>query len=249
MKTNQIFIATAFLLLLAASACNAVPFVNNTIDGSGNIITEEREVSGFDRVTLSGFGDVSLKQGAEESLTVRTDDNIMPYVRTEVRNNTLVLDFDDKGWERSYNPTDGIHFDLVVKDLQRIDISGTGSIEIGKFETDDLIVDLSGVGSLEISDFTADELVVRQSGTVTMIVAGQVKGQELNHSGVSSYHAGELESETTIIDISGAGSATVWVTESLDIEISGIGNVIYYGNPRVVQNISGLGKLISGEKK
>lgn len=249
MKTNHIFIATAFLLLLAASACNPIPFINNMIDGSGNIITEEREVRGFDRVTLSGFGEVSLEQGTEESLSVRTDDNIMPYVRTEVRNNTLILDFDDKGWDRGYNPTDGIHFDLVVKDLQRIDISGAGSVEMGKFDTDDLLVDLSGAGSLEIGNLTANELIVRQSGAVTMVVAGQVNGQELSHSGVGSYHAAELESETAFIDISGAGSSTVWATETLDIQISGLGNVIYYGNPRVSQDISGLGKLVSGEKK
>jgi hypothetical protein len=248
MKNQKHILFAAIVVLLVSSACGVVPVLSRTIEGSGNIITEERNVSGFDRVTLAGFGEVSVEQGETESLTVSTDDNIMPYVRTEVRNNTLILDFDDKGRNRSYNPTDGIKFNLVVKDLNRIDISGAGSFEVNTFETEALLAYLSGAGNLEIYDLTASELVVRQSGAGTVVVSGQVNGQELTHSGVGSYHAAELESETAIIDISGAGSATVWVTASLDIQISGLGNVIYYGNPRITQDISGLGKLVSGDK-
>jgi hypothetical protein len=222
--------------------------LSRTIEGSGNIITEERDVSGFDRVTLAGFGEVNIAQGETESLTVSTDDNIMPYVRSEVRNNTLILDLDNEGWNRSYDPSEGIHFNLVVKDLNRIDNSGAGTMMVEKLESDSLYVDLSGVGTLEIGDLTASELIVHQSGAGTVVVSGQVDGQELSHSGVGSYHAADMESKTAILDISGAGSATIWVTESLDIHISGLGNVIYYGNPRITQDVSGLGKLVSGDK-
>lgn len=248
MKTSKTLLIAVFLMAFATSACGAVSLINRRIEGSGNIISEERRVSGFDKLTLSGIGEISIQQGDEESLTVTTDDNIMPYVRSEVRNNTLVLDLGETGWDRSYNPSDGIHFDLVVKDLNRINNSGAGSMEMDALETESLTLDLSGVGSIEISDLTANELVIRQSGAGTVFVSGQVEGQELNHSGVGSYHAADLESKTGLISISGAGSATVWVTENLDIKISGLGNVIYYGNPSITQDVSGLGKLVSGEK-
>ncbi len=136
MKNHKYIIVAVFLLVFVSSACSAVPVFSSTIEGSGNIITEERNVSGFDRVTLSGFGEVSVQQGEAVSLTVSTDDNIMPHVRTEVRNNTLILDFDDKGRNRGYNPTDGIKFNLVVKDLSRIDISGAGSFDVKELETE-----------------------------------------------------------------------------------------------------------------
>jgi formylglycine-generating enzyme required for sulfatase activity len=76
-------------------------------------------------------------------------------------------------------------------------------------------------------------------------ISGQVKGQEVTHSGVGSYRAIDLRSQTAIIEIDGPGSATVWATETLDVDISGLGNVTYYGGPRVIQNVSGAGKLIS----
>ncbi len=245
MKTNKhLLIVVALFAASMLSACG----VGRTIRGSGNIVSEERKVSGFDRVSLSGFGNVDIEVGDKESLTVTTDDNIMPYVRTEVKGNTLVLDLDDKGFNRGYDPTDGIHFTLVVTDLNRIDISGAGKMVVGELETEKFVVNNSGAASVEIDSLTADELVVTQSGAGTVIVSGTVQGQELNHSGAGSYHAGELESETAILEISGVGSATIWATESLDISISGMGNVIYYGAPRISQNISGLGNLVSADK-
>lgn len=240
MKTNDFFLLVVFFLLVISSACSS-----NTIEGSGNIISEARQVSGFDRVTLSGFGDVTIEQGDEESLTVSADDNIMPYVRTEVKNNTLILDFDDKGQNIRFNPTDGIKFSLMIKNLSRIDISGAGSVEVNELETERLLADLSGAGSLEIGSLTADELVVRHSGAGTVYVSGQVEGQEVIHSGIGSYDAADLMSQTAIIKVSGAGGATVWAVETLDVEISGPGNVIYYGSPRIIQDVSGGGKLIS----
>lgn len=244
MKTNKLFLIAAALFVLAlTSACGV-----RTVNGSGDIITEERDVSGFDRVSLVGFGDVIIEVGDEESLTITTDDNIMPYIHSEVRNNTLVLEFDDRGFSRNYRPTDGITFNVTVTELERVDISGAGKMVVGELETERFVVNNSGAASVEIEDLTADEVVITQSGAGTVIIAGEVKGQELSHSGAGSYLAGELESETAILEVSGVGTATVWATESLDISISGMGNVIYYGDPRISSEISGLGNLVSADK-
>jgi len=248
MNNIRTYLIVLFTLMLASLACGVTNFVDRSIEGSGNMITENRDVRGFDRVNLAGFGEVTIEVGDEESLTVTTDDNIMPYVRTEVKNNTLVLDFDEKGFVRNYNSTDGIKFKVVVKELSRVSISGAGSMTINELETENLQVDLSGAGTLKVNSLTADELVIHQSGAGTVVVSGKVIGQELSHSGLGSFFAADLESETAIVEISGAGSATLWATESLDVDISGLGHVVYYGNPRILQRISGLGNLISAEK-
>jgi len=249
MNTKKLFLSVMLLLALVLGACSRIPGINLRVEGSGNFVTENRDVSGFDRVSLSGFGEVNITQGNAESLRVSTDDNIMPYVKTEVQGNTLVLGFTNEGQRRSFNPSDGIKFDLVIKDLTRIDISGAGSVNVKELTAEKLQLDLSGAGNLEIDSLSAEELVTRISGAGSVIIAGQVKGQEVSHSGVGNYHAADLKSDSAIIDISGAGSSTLWVLETLDVEISGLGNIIYYGTPRVIQNVSGLGKLIGqGEK-
>ena len=67
--------------------------------------------------------------------------------------------------------------------------------------------------------------------------------QEIELSSVGTYSAGGLESARARIALSGAGTATLWVTEELDVDISGVGSVDYYGDPVVAPEISGLGRL------
>lgn len=240
MKTNYLFMVAVFFLLIISSGCN-----NKTLQGSGNIITENRNISSFDRIIFSGIGEMTIEQGNEESLTVRADDNILPYIHTEVENNALILGFVDSDQIFIFNPTDEIQFYLTVKNLSQIDFPGAGSIKINNLETEKLIVDLSGTGNLEVDSLNANELIVLQRGAGTIFVSGQVKEQDITHSGSGSYHAADLISQTTIIKISGAGDATIWAVETLDVEISGLGNVTYHGYPRLTKDISGMGELIS----
>ena len=80
MKQRSIWLT--LIVLIAASLACAVPFDASTVKGSGNVVTKERDVSGFDKVVVSGLGRVIVTQGDEESLTVETDDNLMQYIET-----------------------------------------------------------------------------------------------------------------------------------------------------------------------
>jgi hypothetical protein len=231
-------------LAFASLACGQVSFLEDAVVGSQVLITESWEVTDFNRVTLEGFGEVRISQGESESLSVTTDDNIMPFIEVDVRGNTLVLGFTRDGRNRTFNPSDSILFEMVVTDLNRIDITGAGDLHVQDLDVEMLHLELTGAGQLNINSLTADELVVRQSGAGSTIVSGEVRGQEVSITGAGNYHAPDLKSETALIEITGIGSATVWATETLDVEIASIGTVIYYGDPRVISSIAGLGNLV-----
>lgn len=250
MKSPKYFLGFMALLALLLSACKInlnIPV--ETLQGSGEIVTREYEVAGVDRLSLEGFGQLVVRQGDEESLTVTTDDNIMEHVDVEVRGSTLVLDLSEGGRNYNFRPTNGIKFELVITDLSRVDLTGAWNVEADSLDVDSLRFDLTGAGQVELDDLVADELEINQTGAGSVIVSGKVKGQDVTMSGAGSYFAADLESETAILRISGVGTATIWATETLDVDISSVGNVIYYGSPRVISEITGLGKLISqGDK-
>jgi hypothetical protein len=56
---------------------------------SGNVVTEDRQVSGFDGIAFDGIGELIITQGDTESLTVQADENVMPHIVTEVRGSEL----------------------------------------------------------------------------------------------------------------------------------------------------------------
>ena len=229
------------LVVFLLSACSL-----RTNRGSGDLITESRDVRDFDRVSLTGSGEVVITQTGEESLTVETDDNLMQYVRTEVTGGTLNLGIDTDG--RSISPT-RLRFTLTVKDVDGLKISGSGDITTGDFDTERLEVEVSGSGDVRIDALTVENVVVRISGSGDVELAGEATGQDIDISGSGKYRAGDLSSAEAKVTISGSGDATVWVTDSLDVRISGSGSVDYFGNPTTDLSGSGSGKIKSlGEK-
>ena len=244
MKQHSIWVAL-IVLIVASLACD-IPLGVRTVRGSGNVVTEARELSGFDSVVLSGVGQVIITQGDEESLTIETDDNLMRYIEGEVRNGRLELRIADNTIPI---PSRSIVYRVGVKNLTALDSSGAGTFEIDGLDTDRLKVTLSGAGDIGIDSLSATDLTVTISGAGNVKVAGQVEVQEIDMSGFGNYNARDLESQKALVRISGAGNAVVWAQDTLDVEISGAGNVEYYGSPQVTKEVSGGGRVTSqGDK-
>ena len=247
---KTIIILLAIIGALSMSACNlTVGSIQlgpaEIVRGSGDVIVESREIEAdFDKIDLSGIGNLDITQGDDFSLEVKGEDNIVELIETEVRGSTLYIGVKDRK-PGSYNiiPTEKLYYTVVMPDLARVTLSGAGNIEIPSLETEELRVTLSGAGALEIEDLNADLLVIEISGAGSVDISGAVVEQRLHLSGMGNYDARDLESQIAEIDLSGVGSGTVWVTESLDVTISGVGSLNYYGDPRITENVSGLGDL------
>lgn len=222
--------------LLAACAFRVV-------QGSGKIVSEERDVHDFSALDFSGFGEMTILQGDAEGLTIETDDNLLPLIESSVRDGVLRIRVGEREAQAIPHPTDSIRFTLRVKELESLNQSGAADIHAERLSAPNFMLTHSGAGKVAIDDLQAATLEATLSGAGTLEVGGKVAGQTLTLSGVGSYAAGELESQTATATLSGAGSATLWVTEQLDATISGVGSIRYYGNPQVTQTKSGLGRV------
>jgi hypothetical protein len=235
--TMRKFVVGAVLLMVGAllAGCTVAATV-----GSGRVTTETRAVSGFDAVEFSFMGEVAITQGEEEGLTITGDDNILPLIKTEVQNGVLRIYTQGVNVAQPITP---LRYDLKVKDLRRVVLSGAGNIAAPALTTDRLEATVSGAGGIEINDLTADTLRVNLSGLGNANFAGEVANQEVTLSGAGSYFGEDLRSGVAKITISGMGDAAVWATEMLNATISGAGNISYKGSPNVRQQVSGVGKI------
>jgi hypothetical protein len=212
---------------------------------------ETREVSDFDRVVFSGFGELAIRQGEAESLTVEAEDDIMPKIETRVSDGTLFIGYRHGGildilnWTTLVGSGLSIKFSLAVKKLTGLECSGAGNTVAAALATDHLHLKLSGAGNITFDQLTTERLEVELTGAGSINVSGKVTEQKIRCSGVGSYRAGSLESQKAAVRLSGAGSATVWVKDELEAEVSGVGSVEYYGTPRVRQGVHGVGSVKS----
>ncbi|MET0696557.1 MAG: DUF2807 domain-containing protein [Acidimicrobiia bacterium] len=208
-------------MLLAAILCGSC--ISPGVEGSGNVITESREVSDFNEIVLGGTGRVVVDVTGTESLTIEAEDNIMPFLETRVSNGRLRLETN-----RSISPTLEIVYTITAETLDGLVISGSGVVEAEAVDSTDFRVDISGSGDVDVEGTLSGLLSVSISGS------GEFDGESLT----------ALEGQ---VDVSGSGNAVVNVTDDLDVSVSGSGEVQYLGEPNVESSVSGSGTVTPRE--
>ena len=225
------------ILLVATVSCNI-----SVVRGSGNVISEDRDVSGFSKISFSGSGTLYIEQGEKESLTIKAEDNLIPLIKTEISGNTLSI---GNKLGTSIMPTKSMEFYLKVKDLDSISVSGSGSINCSGLVTDDLSIKTSGSSKVDLSNMETTRININSSGSSSYNLEGTTDSQDIKTSGSVKYFAGKLKSNSCVIDSSGSGQLEVNVSDNLDIKASGSTNITYIGNPTITQKISGSATISS----
>jgi len=215
------------VLGLALTGCTVNGFNINVpgkiIDGSGDVITENRDVAGFDSVDMQGIGNLTIVQGSEESLTISADENLLPYITTGVVNGTLQIGMKPN---ISLNPSRTIEYKLVMKSVAGVQLSGFGNIESEGLKGEDLEVKLSGSGDINIGTIESDALLVRISGFGDFDTQSiKAKTPTIEITGSGDIHVDELDAEDLAVKISGFGNAKIsGKVLTQDIQILGSGD-------------------------
>jgi len=207
-----------------------------------NQVSENRDVSGFDRVSLAGTGHLTIEPGDRESLRIKADAEVMADITTAVRDGELTIGRKWGGLRSVFGSSRSPNFFLTVKELNAIAVSGAGTVVGSRLCADHMDLRVSGAANLKL-DMTVTELSTKVSGSGNLSLSGDTEKQKLAVSGAGKYAASELRSRECVVRISGSGAGTVNVSEQLDVKISGVGKVSYIGNPEVRQRISGVGSV------
>lgn len=227
---------------------NSEPFFGPGERGSGNVVSETREVSNFHAIEIDYPAEVIVRQGSQESLEIEAEDNLLPNLKTEVRGGTLEI-FYRREDGKHVNPTKIVQITIVVRNLDEVDFTSAGELTVEGLKGENLDVSLSGAGDLDLKDVQLEELSVSLSGAGSMSASGVANTLDMSISGFGGFKGSDLRSKKAEVSISGAGSATVWVDDDLDASISGAGSVNYYGSPAVTRQVSGVGDINhAGEK-
>ena len=233
MKKMGLGILGLIILVVMASGCIGT--------GSGKVVNQTRDVSGFSQISTNGDINLFVKQGTNESLVIEAENNVIPNIKTTVSNGRLTI---DQGLgQTTVMPTKPVNVYVTVKDLSSVDSSGSGYVETDKLNVNSLSLSISGSGNDTINGLTANTLKVVISGSGSVTAAGKANSQDVTISGSGEYNGSNLTSNTASVNINGSGKAIVYALQQLSIIISGSGEVNYLGNPKLTQQISGSGKV------
>jgi hypothetical protein len=245
MKQLFMVLVVCSLVLMACEFSAELGGLVETIEGSGNVISEERVVPDFTNINILGSGDLIITQGEECSLTVETDDNLMAFVKTEVNGDTLELGFTSQARTKNLQTSRGFVYHATVRQLDSVDIGGSGRIFADGIEGAGLVIRLSGSGEVSIGALVVGDLTVQIIGSGEFELSGEAARQSYLIAGSGTVEAGDLRGEAVVVTIPGSGAVTVWATESLAVNMAGSGSVAYYGDASVTHSILGTGNLSS----
>ena len=232
------------LVLYAAALCGGALLgavaSRPVVHGSGVPATEERAIDDVSEVTFTGDGIVTIVRGDYASVAVTSDDNILPYLKTETTGRALRLS-SQTGF--SVRPKTKPEYKVTLPRLEALTVSGSGHATVDKPVGEELKVTLSGAGTVTLREVTYQSLNVTTSGAGKVIATGAATRTQFKLSGAGGIDAAGLRSSFAEVQVSGAGQATVWAAYDLKARVSGAGGVRYKGSPTVEQKVSGAGRV------
>ncbi len=220
-KNMVLLVVLSLVLAVTLSACSEGVFGMNVIRGSGKVVSETRTVDNFTGINLFGSGKLTIIKGETPSLKIEADDNILPYLTSDVKNGTLELGTKPNV---SFSLSRSVYYTLTTPSFNSVVLFGSGDVKA--------------------QDFTFNTLAVRIDGSGDVTLSGTADSQDVNISGSGTYHAEKLVSQKAKADVFGSGSIYLSVSDDLAASIFGSGSVYYSGKPSLTQKRFGSGKII-----
>lgn len=237
MRNNSIFALIALALL---SSCNLIG--GERVNGNGNIVTETSDLSGFSGVSVGGAIDLYVSQGNSYSVKVVADENLQQFLRITKDGDVLNIRPENNMNLRS---SSGIKVYITSPTINKLGASGASNIIAETaLQGNELYIDLSGASTAKVDlDYSGVEMDL--SGASTAELRGKSKSIDIEGSGSSHVNAMDHTTAEANVDISGASSVNIFVTEKLDAEASGASEVVHSGGARVNSNTSGASSVRS----
>lgn len=213
------FFLISILTVAVPFAFSSCRHLGKGVQGSGVRKSETRDLPAFKSIETNGAFEVQVTCQQAASFELEGDDNLLPLIKTEVRNGVLNIYNDG-----SYTAKKAIVARIAVPDLEAISSTGAADIHVAKVKNDQLTISWKGAGRIE--------------------AAGETKFVNISSTGAGKIDAGRLSAERANVSVTGAAQVDVYASQQLDVTVSGVGQVTYGGNPSVVnKSVSGLGSV------
>lgn len=174
--------------------------------GSGHMAAEVRDLRDFNSLDVNSVFQVEVTAQNDFHVEVEADDNLLPFIKTEVRNGELQISLEKK--VKTSNP---LRVRIGMPNVERLEASGASKVNLANLKNTELTLDTSGASRIEVSG---------ETGELTVDV-----------SGATQVNAADLKAVNANVDASGASRVSVNVSGELRSEASGASNISYSGSP------------------
>jgi hypothetical protein len=216
-------------LILAAAlvAVNSIAFAD----------TEDRHLTGFNAVSVSGSFDVIITQGSTESVKVDAPSEVIGRIITEVEGGVLkIYTKRDSNFNWSWGNNKKMIIYVSIKDVNAISLAGSGDVYFKDgIKANSLKLKLTGSGDVSGKiDVRSVETNISGSGDIT--VSGRAETSAVSVVGSGDFTGQNLVTNTTSVRVAGSGDARVNASEKIEASVVGSGDIHYTGGAKNISS-------------
>lgn len=215
----------AILLLPTLAACGATPDVpgaDGTTVGTGDVVTEFRDLAPFTRVSVGAGLRVIIGEAAQQQVTLGAQQNLLPAIRTEVVEGQLIVTIPSPG----VTATQPMTLTLRMTQVESVALSA---------------------GSVGYLEHTGAALNLDVSGGAEITAIGDTVDLTLTASSGSHARLAELVAERAEIEVNDGSSAELAVVTALSGTADGGATVTLTRKPAQVSVATTSGATVQGD--
>jgi hypothetical protein len=224
-------IVAATLVALSLTSCNGNFNLGNSVKGSGNVITEKRNASDFNKITVANGLDCEVVQADNFEVTVEADDNLINGIKTKVENNTLII-------YSEYNNYINVTAKKITVRLPKVlslETTSGASLQSGNLLTGEDIKLKSSSGSTMEVEVEADKVTLESTSGSEQQISGKALKLYTASSSGSNIDADELLANEVYAQSSSGSSTSVNAIVLLDGKASSGSSISYSKSPKEIR--------------
>lgn len=242
MRNTEVIVVILLIALLYPSPSKG----QKNITGSGYVLTQQRETSDFTGIEISRAIKVFLVQGELKPITIEADDNLFPYIRTEVKNDVLKIDIPANIFIKKYAD---MNVFISLPHLNRLSATTAARIDanIKTWFTDK--IDLKAATGAQIKlHVNTREIDVQAETSALIEIKGTTYQLNADIQASARLKAKELKTEIANIKVSNTATVEIEVNKQIGYDLSTGAQLIYKGNPSISTTNISTGARVTKEK-
>ncbi|WP_169051620.1 head GIN domain-containing protein [Flavobacterium sp. H122] len=220
-------VVIAAVVALLFSSCN-MNFNGESITGSGNVVTKNRDLSGFTRIEVSKGLECEVTQSPDFKVTVEADDNLQKGIITKVENGTLKITSEYGSYFNVKSKK--IYVSLpVIDELQTT--SGSNLYTKGVIKSNGILLKSSSGSDLNAT-VESERVALESSSGSSLKVKGKAIDVSTASSSGSDIDARELLANNVNSQSSSGSDTDIHPIVSLQAKASSGSSIDYFSSPK-----------------
>lgn len=238
LATTKNYLKKAFLIIASLSLFSCFNQNQHTIKGSGNLVTQKRELTeNFRKIEVSNALEVIIEQGNHSEIIVEADDNLQNSIVTKIENGILFIRRENGNFSSEKPQKVYIKIPLI----EEITANSASTIKTkNTLKGENIVLNTSSAAKIE-AQLEIDSIKANSSSASKIEIKGLALHLEVETSSAAKIEAEDLLANSVTAQASSGSKISIHPIVSLKADASSGSKIEYNNTPKQIDKTASSG--------